>query len=265
VNRQLDGKVAIVTGASRGIGEAIAKRLGEAGARVTISARTFRPDHRVSGSLIETAEAMRALGAEVLPVRCDLSNPKDRVRLVDETVATFGGIDILVNNAAVTFLRPYDDFPEKRFKLMLEVQLWAPFELIQRVVPYMKERGAGWIVNVSSKVAMHPIGPPFDEIHRKGNFSAYGTVKAGLNRMTTALAAELYENGIAVNALAPWDNVATPGAGHHHLVEGFSVERPELMAEATLVLCSSPPKELTGRVAYSQSVLEEMQSRASDH
>jgi citronellol/citronellal dehydrogenase len=259
VDRQLEGKVAIVTGASRGIGEAIAKRLGEAGAMVVISARTFEPNHLNPGSLIETAEGMRSSGVVVLPVRCDLSNPSDRVHLVDETMATFGSVDILVNNAAVTFLRPHNDFSEKHFKLMLEVQLWAPFELIQRVVPHMRERGAGWIVNISSKVAMHPTGPPFDSVHKHGHFSAYGTVKAGLNRMTTALAAELYDDGIAVNALAPWDNVATPGAGHHSLVDGFPLEDPEVMAEATLVLCSAPPQQLTGRVTYSQPLLEETQ------
>ena len=86
-------------------------------------------------------------------------------------------------------------------------------------------------------------------------------VKAGLNRLTTALAAELFDDGIAVNALAPWDNVATPGAGHHDLVEGFALETPELMAEAALALCSQPPKQLTGRIAYSQPLLAELQWR----
>ena len=174
-----------------------------------------------------------------------------------EAEAQLGPVDILVNNAAVTFLLPYEDFPEKRFRLMVEVQLWAPYELGQLVVPGMKRRGEGWILNISSRAASHPAGPPFDSIH-KGGFSLYGTVKAGLNRMTTALAAELYDDGIAVNSLAPWDNVATPGAGHHDLVDGFKLEGPEYMAEAALVLCSAPPKQVTGRIAYSQPLLEEL-------
>jgi citronellol/citronellal dehydrogenase len=257
VERACEGKVAIITGASRGIGEAIARRLAKDGARVAISARTLEPDPRYEGSLLETAEAIRAGGGEAVPIQCDISKAEDRHRLVALTEAQLGPVDILVNNAAVTFLLPYEDFPEKRFRLMVEVQLWAPYELGQLVVPAMKRCGEGWILNISSRAATHPAGPPFDPIH-KGGFSLYGTVKAGLNRMTTALAAELYDDGITVNSLAPWDNVATPGAGHHDLVEGFKLEGPEYMAEAALALCSATPKQLTGRVAYSQPLLEEL-------
>jgi citronellol/citronellal dehydrogenase len=263
VERACEGKVAIVTGASRGIGEAIARRLAEEGARVAISARTLEPDPRYEGSLVETAEAIRAAGGEAMPIQCDISKADDRRRLVAETEAQLGPVEILVNNAAVTFLLPYEDFPEKRFRLMVEVQLWAPYELGQLVVPGMRRRGEGWILNISSRAASHPAGPPFDEIH-KGGFSLYGTVKAGLNRLTTALAAELYDDGIAVNSLAPWDNVATPGAGHHALVDGFRLEGPQYMAEAALVLCSTPTKQLTGRVTYSQPLLEELGIRPGE-
>jgi NAD(P)-dependent dehydrogenase (short-subunit alcohol dehydrogenase family) len=103
-------------------------------------------------------------------------------------------------------------------------------------------------------------GPPFDAVDTAG-FTVYGLVKAGLDRFSNALAAEVYDHGIAVNALAPWDNVATPGAGHHALVEGFALEGVEWMAEAALVLCSSPPKQLTGRVAYSQPFLAGLKLR----
>jgi citronellol/citronellal dehydrogenase len=264
VDRMCDGRVAIVTGASRGIGEAIARRLASEGARVAISARTLDPDASVEGSLVETAERIKAAGGEALPIQCDLSNAEDRKRLVEVVTQRLGPVDILVNNAAVTFLLPLEAFPEKRFKLMVEVQLWAPYELCQLVVPGMKERGEGWILNISSRAGVHPLGPPFEDVHRTGNFSVYGMVKAGLNRLTTALAAELFDDGIAVNSLAPWDNVATPGAGHHDLVEGFALESPELMAEAALVLCSQPPKLLTGRVTYSQPLLAEFQRRPGD-
>lgn len=259
MGRACENRVAIVTGASRGIGKSIAVRLAEEGARVALSARTLEPDPRYQGSLVGTAEAIRAAGGEAVPIQCDLAKSEDRHRLVAETVDQLGPVDILVNNAAVTFLLPVEDFPEKRFKLMLEVQLWAPYELTQLVVPEMKRRGEGWILNISSRAASHPIGPPFDPVHAKGHFSAYGMVKAGLNRATTALAAELYEDGIAVNALAPWDNVATPGASHHDLVNEFRLEGPEMMAEAALALCSVPPKQLTGRIAFSQPLLAELQ------
>jgi NAD(P)-dependent dehydrogenase (short-subunit alcohol dehydrogenase family) len=254
------GKVAIVTGASRGIGAAIARRFASEGARVAISARTLLPEDNVEGSLHETAGEIAAHGGEAMPVACDLSKDDQRQALVATVNDAWGPVDILVNNAAVTFLLPYDEFPEKRWRLMVEVQLWAPFELGQLVVPQMRAQGGGHILNISSRAAIHPFGPPFDKIHDSG-FTAYGMVKAGLNRLTTAMAAELYNDHIAVNALAPWDNVDTPGASGHNLVEGFPLEGTEWMAEAALVLCGAPPQQLTGRVVYSQQLLAEFERR----
>ena len=98
------------------------------------------------------------------------------------------------------------------------------------------------------------------EVYKRG-FSVYGMVKAALDRFSTGLAAELYDDGIAVNSLSPWDNVATPGAGAHDLVEGFAMENVSLIAEAALALCSGDPRTLTGRVAYSQPLLAELQRR----
>lgn len=254
------GRVAVVTGASRGIGAAIAKRLASEGARVAISARTLDPQDGHPGSLSQVASEIRAAGGVAVPIRCDLAVPDDRRQLIERATAELGPIDILVNNAAVTYLLPFEEFSEKRYRLMFEVQVRAPFELSQLVVPTMRQRKEGWILNISSRAANHPYGPPFDPVHKRG-FTVYGMVKAALDRFTTALAAELYDDGIAVNSLAPWDNVATPGAGHHDLVAGFPLEGEEWMAEAALVLCSAPPRQLTGRVVYSQPFLAERQLR----
>jgi citronellol/citronellal dehydrogenase len=257
MDRECEGKVAVVTGASRGIGAAIAARLAAAGATVVVSARTLEPDDRQPGSLVETAQAIEASGGTAIPVRCDLSSSDDRHQLIAEAERLAGPVDILVNNAAVTFLMPMEDFPRKRFDLMVEVQLWAPYELAQLVVPGMRARGQGWILNISSRAANIALGPPFEAVQTMG-FTIYGMVKAGLDRMTNSMAAELYDAGIAVNALAPWDNVATPGAGHHELVDDFATEDISWVAEAALALCSAPP-QLTGRVAYSQPLLAELQ------
>lgn len=257
MSSECQDKVAIVTGASRGIGAAIACRLATAGARVALSARTLEPDPRFEGSLDETAAAIRADDGEAIAIRCDLSKSEDRHNLVAETERRLGAVDILVNNAAVTFLKPLTEFSRKRFDLMVEVQLWAPYELAQLVVPKMKERGQGWILNITSRAANHAMGPPFDPV-QKGGFTVYGMAKAGLDRLTNAMAAELYDDGIAVNALGPWDNVATPGAAHHDLVDAFALEDVGWMAEAALVLCSGPPNQLTGRVAYSRPLLNEL-------
>src|SRR3954471_14167130 len=151
MDRACAGRVALVTGASRGLGAAIAARLAEEGARVAVSARTLEHDDRFEGSLRETVEAIVAAGGEAVAVQCDLSSADDRRRMIAETESALGPIDILVNNAAVTFLQPFAEFTEKKFRLMFEVQVSAAFELAQLVVPSMRERGAGWILNISSR------------------------------------------------------------------------------------------------------------------
>ena len=205
-NGVLAGKVALVTGASRGIGEAIAKRFALEGAKVVISARTVADgEHYLPGTLNRTASDIEGMGGEVLAVKADLADPQDRQRLIEEARARFGTVDILVNNAAITYFIPVADFPEKRFRLMMDVQVWTPFELSQLVLPDMRERGSGWILNISSHAAIHP-----DKTLAGRGGTVYGMCKAALERFTTGLAQELYEEGIGVNVISP-GLVATPG------------------------------------------------------
>jgi NAD(P)-dependent dehydrogenase (short-subunit alcohol dehydrogenase family) len=255
---RLDGKTALVTGASRGIGAAIARRLASEGATVACMARTLDPDPRYEGTLRDTVEMISSNGGQAAPFKADLSNADDRKKLIDDVHAELGPIDILVNNAAVTFLLPIDSFPEKRFKLMIETQVWGAIDLAQQVIPDMRQRGSGWILNISSRAAVKPVGPPFEAWFATGNSSVYGLCKAALERVSLGMAAELYTDNIAVNTLAPWDNVITPGAGTHDLLEGFVIESEEVIAQAALELCSGQPKRLTGRAAYSQALLAEM-------
>jgi len=257
-NQGCAGRVALVTGASRGIGAAIAERLAAAGARVAVSARTMAPVDKYEGSLQETVERIKSAGGTAVAVRADLALQDDRHRLVADVQRELGPIDILVNNGAITYYMPFTEFTEKRWRLMFEVQVRAPYELAQLVVPGMTERRAGWILNISSRAGAHPEGPPFDPLYRDWGFSAYGMVKAALDRFSTGLAAEVYPDGIAVNSLAPWANVATPGASTHDLVNQFDLEDVSVMAEAALALCTCDPQVLTGRVAYSQPLLAEL-------
>jgi NAD(P)-dependent dehydrogenase (short-subunit alcohol dehydrogenase family) len=139
---------------------------------------------------------------------------------------------------------------------MFEVQVRAPFELTQLVLDGMTERGRGWICNISSGAARHP--KP-DQARGRGG-TVYGMCKAALERFSTGLAAETYADNIAVNALSPSSVVPTPGVVIHKLIPpGMEdmAEQPEVMAEAALLLCSREPKELTGRITYSQQLLEE--------
>jgi citronellol/citronellal dehydrogenase len=248
----LSGRVALVTGASRGIGAAMAQRLAAEGASVAVVGRTLGPGAKAPGSLTETVEVIRSAGGTALAVQADLVSAEDRARAVTETVDALGPVDILVNNAAASFLAPAAEFSMKHYRLMFELQVHAPFELTQMVVPGMCERGSGWILNISSRAAVHPAGPPYGTLARRG-FSVYGMCKAALERMSTGLAAEVSHLGVRVNALAPWDNVATPGTESHNLTN-VALEDVSVMAEAALLLVSS---DITGQITYSGPLLVE--------
>ncbi|BBX01464.1 oxidoreductase [Mycolicibacterium moriokaense] len=251
------GKVALVTGTSRGLGKAIAKRLAAEGATVALTARTAEPDRKYQGSLAQTLEEIEQAGGSAITVPADLSKPEERERLFTEVVLKVGAPDILVNNAAVTFLRPLDDFPDRRVRLMMEMHVLAPLHLTQLAIPAMRERGRGWVLNVTSVAGDLPEGPPFSEFDRQAGFGIYGTVKAALNRLTKSLAAELYNDGIAVNAAAPTNPVATEGAGALDLAK-TDTEDIALITETAFALCTGDPKTLTGRIAHTQAFLREI-------
>jgi citronellol/citronellal dehydrogenase len=254
----LDGKVAIVTGASRGIGAEIARRFGKEGAAVAVVARTTEPGTSpFDGTIGETVEQIRAAGGTAVAIRADLSRPDDRERLVAETASQLGAPDILVSNAAVTYFTPVDDFTARRLRLMFDVQVEAPFHLAQLVIPGMRGNGSGWILNISSGAARHPSIPPAS---RARGGTVYGMCKAAIERFSTGLAAELYEDNIAVNALSPSQVVPTAGTIFHHLTteDDPRNEPPSVMAEAALLLCAGDPRVLTGRIAYSQQLITEL-------
>ncbi len=254
----LAGKVAVVTGASRGIGEAIALRYAAEGAKVVVSARTVNEgDHQLPGSINSVVERIKAAGGEGLAVRCDLANDEDRKNLIKQAEDTFGPVDILVNNAAVTFFIPIQDFPERRYKLMFEVQVFAPIHLAQMVLPGMRERKSGWIVNVSSHAALHPKKDALGE--GGGGGTVYGMCKAALERFTTGLASEVYRDSVGVNVISP-GLIATPGVVYHKLINESNKDRAtpvEHMAEACLRLVHGDPKEITGKITYADEMIRE--------
>jgi len=254
----LSGRVALVTGASRGIGEAIARRFAAEGALVGVTARTqAEGDHRFSGSLASTVTAIHGANGTAIAVPADLSRIEHRVRVVETVSNEFGPIDVLVNNAAITYFTSSSEFDLRRWQLMFDVQVLAPFHLCQLVVPGMRSAHAGWILNISSPAATHPKGPPYAA---GGGHTVYGMCKAALERFSTGLASELYDDGIAVNALSPTGLVVTPGVVHHELDKRIPKERHEpvgVMAEAALLLCSQEPRAVTGRIVWSQELLRE--------
>lgn len=257
---KLQGRVALVTGASRGIGEAIARRFAAEGAAVAVSARTVAEgDHPFPGSITTTVSSIERAGDHAIAIAADLARPEDRRNLVETVERELGTVDVLVNNAAITYFEPVDGFSASHFALMFEVQVRAPFELAQLVLPGMRAAGQGWILNISSGAARHPEGPPYNRRVRGG--TVYGMCKAALERFTSGLAAEVYNDRIAVNALSPSGLVTTPGVVHHGLDRGVPVDALEpvdVMADAALALCSGDPVALTGRVAYARPLLAEL-------
>lgn len=252
----LNGQVAVVTGASRGIGEAIARRFAMEGAKVAVSARTVEDsDHFLEGTIKRTVQSIEDAGGEAIAVRANLADEADRKNLIAETEDRLGPVDIVVNNAAVTWFIPVKDFAEKRFRTMMDVQVWAPFELTQLCLPGMIERGRGWILNISSHAAIHPVA----KAPGGHGGTVYGMCKAALERFTTGLAQELFGTNVAVNVISP-GLVATPGVVHHNLINESNKDRVtpvEHMAEACLRLCHGDPSEITGRIDYADQVLEE--------
>jgi citronellol/citronellal dehydrogenase len=260
---ECDGRVALVTGASRGIGAAIALQLAAEGAAVAVTARTLDPHPTLPGTLRKVVDAVEAHGGRASAIPADLADADARSRIVPEVESALGPVDILVNNAAAAFYVATAELPLRRRRLMFELNVHAPVDLAQQVIPGMRARGRGWIVNVSSATSRHPKGPPFDPGIRLGSTSTlYGATKAALERITTGLAAEVYDDGIAVNSLAPVAAVRTPGAEVHLgplLDERPDIVEPvELLADAAVVLSTCDPATMTGRVVYSRPFLTEL-------
>jgi NAD(P)-dependent dehydrogenase (short-subunit alcohol dehydrogenase family) len=252
-DRVCAGRVALVTGASQGgTGTGIAIRLAAEGAAVAITARSQE-------GLEETRRRIAATGGTCLVLPADLSDPAGgRSELVARTEAALGPIDILVNNAAANGYHPFEEVTARALERCLQVNLWAPWELMQAVVPGMRERRQGWILNLTSFAAELPPGPPFPRnLPATGGFQ-YGASKAALNRLTVTAASECFGQGIAVNALTPQAAIATPNLVAGGWIDATMFEPLETMAEAALELCSCDPALLTGRIAYSLQLLVEL-------
>jgi citronellol/citronellal dehydrogenase len=239
----LRGAVALVTGASRGVGRAIALALADAGADVACAARaTDVSPLKLPGTIDETVRKVEERGRRGLAIPTDLSKPDEVEAMVARTIATFGRLDVLVNNAAITF--PGDlDLPMKRWDLVMAVNLRAPLLAMRGALPGMIARRSGSILNVSSAAAVLAVP----------GLLAYGVSKAALERLTTGAAEELRAHGIAVNGF----RIDVPLAS-----EGFVYNAPELDksdweptevgAEAAVWLLAQPPS-FTG---YVKSITE---------
>lgn len=257
--KRFEGKNAIVTGASRGIGRGIAQRLAAEGANVAITARTLDAHPTLPGSLNETLDELDAYPGTHIAIQADLGDADSRATIVPQAREALGPIDILVNNAAAAIYQPMNGYPLKRRRLMLEVNLLAPHDLIEEVVPDMETAGEGWIVNLSSATANLAVGPPFPSDGVKGVFGFYGTTKAALNRMTSAWAVELHPRNIRINTIEPLAAVLSEGADElvGDILRPDQIESMEAMVEAAVALCDCPI-DRCGQVLSSLPLLDEL-------
>jgi citronellol/citronellal dehydrogenase len=252
---RFSGRRALVTGASRGIGAAVALQLAQDGADLAIVARSVEPHEKIAGSLNETAERIRDLGRQCVVIGADLSDGDDRARIVPEAMEALGALDILVNNAAAAIYHPPEAYSLKHRRLSMEVNYQAPADLMQALVPHLVAAGEGWVVNLTSSAARPTAGPPFGVSVEIG---LYGATKAALNRLTNAMGASLYGTGVRVNAVMPRAAVLSEGADAlvGDLLKPDQMESMEDMVEAVLLLCECPP-ERTGQVFVSLDLVAE--------
>jgi citronellol/citronellal dehydrogenase len=246
---KLDGKVAIVTGASRGLGRAIALGFAREGAGVVVAARSETENSTLPGTIHETAEEVRALGREALAVRCDVTDEQSVARMAGAALEKFGRIDILVNNAAVAFYRPVLQTPLKRWELVIRVNLIGAFLCSKAVLPAMIKQQSGSIINISSLAANErdegtvPTGV------------AYAVSKAGLDRMTWGLASEVGAHNIAVNCIKPHAVVNTEGMRYWlRDADQSSWQSAEMMVKAALFLACQDSRGVTGTVSTDREI-----------
>jgi NAD(P)-dependent dehydrogenase (short-subunit alcohol dehydrogenase family) len=267
---RLAGRVAIVTGASRGLGRSLASALAAEGAAVALAARTERTDPDAPGTVHDAAAAVRAEGGSAMAVPCDITVDEDLVRLVAAATEELGPVDVLVNNAAATIpgrpgrraARPTSAdgpgsvtvaaIPLEAIRTQFEVNLFAAWRLVQLVLPGLVERGRGAILNVSSEAARMPGDGPYDAPAPLP--AAYGVSKLALEHLTRCVALEVAGTGVAVNALAPSLPIPTPGLAWVGAPPG-PMATAESFAEAAIRLLSADPATTSGQVWHSEDVL----------
>ncbi len=252
-----DRQVAFVTGASRGIGKAIARRLASEGASVIVNAPVMGEEEGRPGTLESAAEDLKAMGAKAAAIACDLSDPEARTDLIERASEFFGPIDILVNNAAVGIMKLGSESTGDDLRFMFEVNVIAPVELSQQCLPHMKEQGAGWILNIGSGSHVQSELPYPNGMPKESGWivTGYGSTKAALDRYTVGLAHEVQEHGIFVNCMRPTSIVLTWGADFTRDIARANpgmLEPVEMMAEGALELCTG---RHVGRVIASREIV----------
>ena len=249
--QNLKGLTVLITGGSRGIGKAIALRLAKEGANIVIAAKTAEPHPKLEGTIYTAAEEIKALGVNTLALQVDIRSEEQIQMAVEETVKTFGGIDILINNASAIGLTSTEQTESKRFDLMHGINIRGTFLMCKYCIPHLKNAINPHILNLSPPLNLNP--------KWFAQHLAYTLSKYGMSMIVSGLAEELKPHKIAANALWPKTTIAT--AAVQNLLGGdFLMQRsrtPEIVAEAAYYILSRPSAECTGNFFIDEDVLRQ--------
>lgn len=254
---RLEGKVAIITGASRGLGQYCAVAYGREGATVAVAARSETvSDPLLPGTIYETARMVDEAGGEGFPVVCNVGDVASIDAMVEQVLAKYGRIDVLMTNAAVQPPGGVSTIQPKHWELEFKINVHGPFHCIRAVLPSMLERQSGSIINISS-IAARPEGG-----------SHYGATKRAIESMSQGLAAELKDKGIAVNVLKPVGGLDTPGIRYPRGRSGAVPDErqfpsPDSYIEAAVLLAMQTPQTCTGGVFYDNEAIDRLADEAT--
>lgn len=243
------GKTVFITGGSRGIGKAIALRLAHEGANIVIAAKTTEPHPRLEGTIFSAAEEIEKAGGKALAVKCDIREEEQVVNAVAEAVKTFGGIDILVNNASAINLSPVSLLPAKQYDLMQDINTRGTYLVSRHCIPHLKKSVNAHILTLS---------PPIS-LDKKwfSHFAPYTISKFGMSMLTLGMSEELRKDGIAVNSLWPRTTIAT--AAVQNILGGDEMikksRKPEILADCAFYIFSKNSREHSGNFYIDEQVL----------
>lgn len=245
----LHGKTVIITGASRGIGRAMALRVARDGANVVIASKTVDDTgQKLKGTIFDVAREVEAAGGQALPLQVDVRDEARIAWMVEQTVARFGGIDALVNNAGAIMLQPTEYLSVKRFDLIFGLNVRAVLACAQACIPHLKRSANGHILNLSPPISFDP--------RWFQNHTPYTVSKFAMTMMAKGLSAELKTDGVAANTLWPRTLIATAAVewiGGESLLTGS--RKPEIMADAAYEILTSDARRVTGESFIDEDLL----------
>ena len=244
----LSGRVAVVTGASRGIGKSLALRLAREGAAVTVAAKSEQSTDRLPGSIHDTADAIRAAGGRALAVAADVRDEAAIRNMIDRTIAEFGRLDILVNNAGAIWTQPILKTPPKRFDLMMGINVRAAYIASYYALPHMIKQQWGHILNMCPRLSDTP----------SPGKVAYMISKLGMARLAIGLAAEHEADNVAANSLWPRTIIESQASINWGMADRSQWRTPEIVCDASLAIFAQQPRACTGRQWIDEEALMEL-------